>query len=116
MSPWERLLHRTITGLGDLRRAGQPVPDWVLGGGTALMIHAGHRISKDIDAFIHDPQYLSFLSPRLAGEAVWGCGAFNEAAHYLKLIFPEGEIDFIVAAAITDLKNERKEIALHRQT
>lgn len=74
------------------------------------MIHAGHRISKDIDAFIHDPQYLSFLSPRLAGEAVWGCEAFNEAAHYLKLIFPEGEIDFIVAAPITDLKNERKEI------
>ena len=71
---------------------------------------AGHRVSKDIDAFIHDPQYLSFLSPRPAGEAVWGCEAFNEAAHYLKLIFPEGEIDFIVAAAITDLKNERKEI------
>jgi hypothetical protein len=79
------------------------------------MIHAGHRVSKDIDAFIHDPQYLSFLSPRLAGEAVWGCEAFNEAAHYLKLIFPEGEIDFIVAAAITDLKKRAEGNRSRRQ-
>jgi hypothetical protein len=47
----------------------------VLGGGTALMICAGHRLSKDIDAFIDDPQYLTFLSPRLAGEAIWACNA-----------------------------------------
>ena len=108
MSHWERLLNRTIVGLQRLRAAGQPVPDWVLGGGTALMIHAGHRVSKDIDAFIDDPQYLSFLSPRLGGESVWGCEAYSEAAHHLRLIFDEGEIDFIVAAPITDLPSERK--------
>lgn len=72
------------------------------------MIHTGHRLSKDIDAFIDDPQYLSFLSPRLGREAVWDCDAFDEAAHHLRLIFAEGEIDFIVAAAITDLPSERK--------
>lgn len=67
------------------------------------MVRARHRLSKDIDAFITDPQYLSILSPRLGGEDVWGCNAYNEAANHLKLVYPEGEIDFIVAAPITDL-------------
>ncbi len=74
------------------------------------MIHAAHRISKDIDVFITDPQYLGYLSPRLGGERIWTCEAYDEAAHHLKLIFPEGEIDFIVAAPITDLPTERKAI------
>ena len=100
MLPWQRLLHRTVAGIERIRSAGQPVPDWVLGGGTGLMIHAGHRVSKDIDAFINDPQYLSILSPRLSDNAVWACDAFVEAAHYLRLVFPEA-IGFIVAAAIT---------------
>ena len=80
MAPWQLLLHRTVEGLARLRATGQPLPQWVLGGGTALMIHAGHRLSKDIDAFIDDPQYLSFLSPRLAGEGIWACKAFQESA------------------------------------
>jgi hypothetical protein len=87
--------------LARLRAAGQPVPYWVLGGGTALMIQTGHRLSKDIDAFINDPQYLTCLSPRLGGEAVWACDAYSEASNHLKLVYPEGEIDFIVAASIT---------------
>jgi hypothetical protein len=66
---------------------------------------AGHRVSKDIDAFIDDPQYLSILSPRLAGEGIWGCDAYDESANHLRPVFPEGEIDFIVAAMITDLPN-----------
>jgi hypothetical protein len=88
------------------------VPDWRLGGGTGLMVHIGHRISKDIDAFIDDPQYLTLLSPRLSGEDAWACEAYEEAAHYLKLVFPEGEIDFIVAAMITGLPTEQKTIDL----
>lgn len=87
------------------------MPDWVLGGGTALMLHTGHRLSKDIDAFIDDPQALSYLSPRLGGEGIWQCEAFSEAANHLKLIYPEGEIDFIVAPAITDLPAEHRSIA-----
>jgi hypothetical protein len=70
------------------------------------MIHTGHRLSKDIDAFITDPQYISILSPRLAGEDVWACDTYDEAANHLKLIYPEGEIDFIVAAPITGLACE----------
>lgn len=76
------------------------------------MIHTGHRLSKDIDAFIDDPQYLSSLSPRLAGEEVWQCQAYDEAANHLRLTYPEGEIDFIVAGPITGLSTERKTIDL----
>lgn len=74
------------------------------------MIHTGHRLSKDIDAFIDDPQYISVLSPRLGGEGTWACDAYDEAGNYLKLTYPEGEIDFIVAAPITDIPVERKTV------
>lgn len=108
MPPWRLLLGRTVSGLAGLRAKGHPVPDWVLGGGTALMIHTGHRLSKDIDAFIDDPQALTFLSPRLGGEGVWRCETYSEAANHLKLVYPEGEIDFIVAPAVTGLLAERR--------
>jgi hypothetical protein len=83
------LLDRAVGGLDRLRQAGQPVFDWTFGGGTALMIAAEHRVSKDIDVFITDPQYLAFLSPRLGGESIWSCETYDEAPHHLKLIFPE---------------------------
>ena len=75
------------------------------------MLHTGHRLSKDIDAFITDPQYLPVLSPRLGGEDIWACDTYAEAANHLKLVYPEGEIDFIVAAPITDLASETMTIA-----
>ena len=46
------------------------------------------------------------MSPRLGGEDIWACDAYDEAANHLKLVYPEGEIDFIVAAPITDLASE----------
>ena len=70
------------------------------------MLHTRHRLSKDIDAFITDPQYLPILSPRLGGEDIWSCETYSEAANHLKLVYPEGEIDFIVAAPITGLASE----------
>jgi hypothetical protein len=70
------------------------------------MLHTNHRLSKDIDAFITDPQYLPILSPRLGGEDIWVCETYTEAANHLKLVYPEGEIDFIVAAPITELALE----------
>jgi Nucleotidyl transferase AbiEii toxin, Type IV TA system len=81
LSTWRQLLSRTVLGLKALEEAGQPVPDWILGGGTALMLHANHRLSMDIDAFIDDPQYLSVLSPDLTD--VWTCTSWDKAAHYL---------------------------------
>ena len=101
MSNWLQLLDRMLQGLAELGRRGQTVPDWILGGGTALMILADHRLSKDIDAFIDDPQYLALLSPDITD--VWGCSAWDRAANYLKLKYPEGEIDFIVTAPISTL-------------
>jgi nucleotidyltransferase AbiEii toxin of type IV toxin-antitoxin system len=111
LSQWRRLLGRTIDGLDYLQKKGKATPDWVLGGGTALMLHTGHRFSQDIDAFITDPQYLAMLSPRLGGEDAWACDAYTEAANHLKLVYPEGEIDFIVATPITDLAPESMAIA-----
>jgi hypothetical protein len=110
LSGWSQLLSRTILGLAVLEEAGQPVPEWLLGGGTALMLFANHRLSKDVDVFIDDPQHLSVLSPDVTD--VWACTTWDKAAHYLKLKYPEGEIDFIVAAAISDLPPEAKHVDL----
>jgi hypothetical protein len=110
LSGWRSLLGRTLDGLSDLAQQGQPVPDWVLGGGTALMLHANHRFSRDIDAFIDDPQYLALLSPETTD--VWNCNDWDKAAHYLKLRYSEGEIDFIVSGAISNLDAVTKEIDL----
>ena len=110
MSNWRQLLDRTLQGLAELKRQGQPVPDWVLGGGTALMVFADHRLSRDIDAFIDDPQYLALLSPETTD--VWKCSAWDRAAHYLKLKYPEGEIDFLVTAPISSLPPIERQIDL----
>ena len=110
MNNWHQLLDRTLQGLAELKRQGRPAPDWVLGGGTALMVFADHRLSRDIDAFIDDPQYLALLSPETTD--VWKCSAWDRAAHYLKLKYPEGEIDFIVTASISSLPPIEKQIDL----
>ena len=65
------------------------------------MVFADHRLSRDIDAFIDDPQYLALLSPETTD--AWNCSAWDRAAHYLKLKYPEGEVDFIVTAPISSL-------------
>lgn len=103
MESWQRLLSRAVRGLDALAAAGTAVPNWTLGGGTALMLQAAHRRSKDIDVFIPDPQYLAMLSPRLSGEGIWQTAEYAEAAHYLKLRYDEGEIDFIVSRPISAL-------------
>jgi hypothetical protein len=74
------------------------------------MIFADHRLSRDIDVFIDDPQYLALLSPETTD--VWKCSAWDRAAHYLKLKYPEGEIDFIVSAPISSLPPIEKQIDL----
>jgi hypothetical protein len=102
LSNWHALLDRAIRGLQILQETNVAPDEWVLGGGTALMLHHQHRMSKDIDIFIDDAQYLPYLSPRLGGEAIWETNLYDEAAHYLKLRYPEGEIDFIVSAQITE--------------
>ena len=110
MISWRLLLSRTIVGLEQLRQQGQAVPAWILGGGTALMLQADHRLSKDIDAFIDDPQYLGTMSPRVTD--VWSCRSWDDAAHYLKLRYAEGEIDFIVSPPLSGLATSFREVDL----
>lgn len=110
MSDWKWLLQTTFEGLQKLAERGSPVPNWVLGGGTSLMIGFQHRVSRDIDAFIDDPQYLAYLDPGLGAEGIWGCKRWDRQANYLKLVFEHGEIDFIAAPSITGLPPSRKQV------
>lgn len=48
----------------------------------------------------------------MSGEGIWDHRQYDEAANYLKLIYPEGEIDFIVASYIADVPTERKAVGL----
>ena len=48
-----------------VERSGQRFDDWSFGGGTVLMRRFRHRVSKDVDIFVPDPQYLGYVSPRL---------------------------------------------------
>jgi hypothetical protein len=61
-----------------------------------------HRLSKDIDIFVPDPQYLGYLTPRLNAEAESLTTKYVEQANSLKLIFTEGEIDFVASAPLTE--------------
>ena len=70
------------------------------------MLRAEHRDSKDIDLFVMDPQLLGYLSPRLAAEEVWYADDYVEATNMLKLKYPEGEIDIIVAGAVSEVKTD----------
>jgi hypothetical protein len=110
LTSWRQLLSRTVVGLEQLEQQGQAVPDWILGGGTALMLHSDHRLSRDIDAFIDDPQYLGIMSPDVTD--VWDCRTWYKAAHYLKLKYAEGEIDFIVSGPLSDLATTSYEVDL----
>lgn len=110
MSQWDRLLMKALSGLESLERDGLVV-DWRFGGGTALMQRLHHRDSKDIDLFIQDPQYLGYLSPRLADQGIWETADYDETSTSLKLIYDEGEIDFIVASPVSDLPLDMIEFA-----
>jgi hypothetical protein len=86
--------------MGYLHGIGLDRKDWMLGGGTLLMLRYNHRTSRDIDIFVNDVQYLSFLSPRLNDATRGGTQRYSEAANSLRLFYPEGEIDFLAVAPV----------------
>lgn len=98
---WETLFRRALTLIDSIGAAGVTLNDWSFGGGTVLMRRLRHRVSKDIDIFDPDPQYLGYLSPRLNTTAESLTQNFIEQAGSLKLFFPEGEIDFVVSGYLT---------------
>ena len=62
-----------------------------------------HRLSKDIDIFVPDPQYLGFVTPRLSDVAASITSDYVEDQNsYVKLNRPEGEIDFVASPNLTE--------------
>lgn len=99
--PWRSLLATAKSMVASVSvTAGLPM-DPVLGGGTRLMLSLHHRLSDDIDLFIRDPQWIGYLTPRLNEDIV--VDAYEENAVSLKLRYPIGEIDFIVAMSLLNL-------------
>jgi predicted nucleotidyltransferase component of viral defense system len=98
---WETLFQRALVLIDSVGKAGITLSDWTFGGGTVLMRRYRHRLSKDIDIFIPSPQYLNYLSTHLNETAEEMTGDYTLQAEFLKLQFPEGEIDFVVSAPLT---------------
>ncbi|MHB1926592.1 MAG: nucleotidyl transferase AbiEii/AbiGii toxin family protein [Leptospirillum sp.] len=100
---WETLFDKAMFCLDSRHDQAPPWMRWSLGGGTALMLQVGHRVSKDIDIFVNDVQSLTLYTPRL-NEAIEDLTTdFEEEVNYVKLRFgEEGEIDFIAVASLTD--------------
>jgi len=89
---------------------GVTLPRWSLGGGTVLMFYYGHRKSKDIDIFIPDPQFLGYVNPRMGGRGENITSDYKDAADYVKLFLPEGEIDFVASSTLTENPFEEHEV------
>jgi hypothetical protein len=101
--PWEVLFQRALRLVDDIQRhGGLADPFWTFGGGTVLMFRYGHRLSKDIDIFVPDPQYLGYVTPRLSDTAASLTEEYTEMpGSFVKLQFEEGEIDFVAAPNLT---------------
>ena len=107
---WERLFRHALRLLDDLQEKSGTAPFWTFGGGTVLMLRYRHRMSKDIDIFVPDPQYLGYVNPRLSDLAESISPNYVEAAGYVKLVLPSGEIDFVAAPNLTDAPFEEWEL------
>lgn len=97
--PWEKLFPRALALVDEISRYGGIAdPFWTLGGGTVLMFRYRHRLSKDIDIFVPDPQYLGYVTPRLSDAAADLTQDYTEQpGSFVKLQFDEGEVDFVAA-------------------
>ena len=99
---WQELLPHALKIINEIKKHGTSDPFWTFGGGTVLMLRYQHRLSKDIDIFVPDPQYLGFVTPRLSDVAAEVSSDYVEDQHsYVKLIRPEGEIDFVASPNLT---------------
>jgi hypothetical protein len=96
---WESLLPKALTLVDEIsKHGGVSNPFFTFGGGTVLMLRYGHRISKDIDFFVSDPQALGYVTPRLSDVADALCDSqYTEAANFVKLHLDDGEIDFVAS-------------------
>lgn len=98
---WTQLFPQALRLMQHLESQTQQ-PMWTFGGGTVLMLRLGHRLSKDIDIFVPDPQYLGYVNPRLSDAAESVSTDYEESAEFLKFFLPAGEIDIVVGTPLTD--------------
>jgi hypothetical protein len=103
LKTWEILFQRALILIDDARERGIRVDEWTFGGGTVLMRRHRHRLSKDVEIFINDPQFIGYLSPRLSPTAESLTTDYSEDFNFVKLAFPEGEIDFVAAPPLTSV-------------
>lgn len=106
---WRSLERIALNIIADVQEHGGSAFQPKLGGGTRLMLALDHRISHDIDLFIRDPQWIGYISPRLNERVEAHVAGYEEAADFLKLNLPDGEIDFIVRGSLLGLPDEASE-------
>ncbi len=107
---WQGLLQHAFVLVEEIAAHGLKDPFWTFGGGTVLMLRYRHRMSKDIDIFVPDPQYLGYVSPRLSDVAEAVSDKYVEGPGYIKLLLPQGEIDFVASPNLTSDPFERWEL------
>ena len=98
---WRQIIASAVSIFDDLKSRKLDLPYLVLGGGTVLMFRFEHRLSKKIDFFIRDVQWLGFITPRLNDVVAAMVEGYEEHANSLKLILPAGDIDFVAAGTVT---------------
>jgi hypothetical protein len=95
---WQELLEKALPALEhvfgrDILRP-DGVPNWTLGGGTAIAIHLHHRISYDVDLFVAGTPLKRF-APHNNPVAKALSSTYQWPGHYLKYEMKDGEIDFL---------------------
>lgn len=99
---WEGLFQNALRLVDEIRTHGTKHLYWTFGGGTALMRKYLHRLSKDIDIFVPDPQALNYVNPRLSQVAEELAVHYDEANDFIKLFLTGGEIDFVASPNLTE--------------
>jgi hypothetical protein len=91
LNTWEVLFQRALVLIDDAQANGVPVDDWTFGGGTVLMRRHRHRLSKDVDIFVNDPQFISYLTPRLNQTAESRTTNYVEDTNFVISPFPRAK-------------------------
>jgi hypothetical protein len=122
-SHWRILLDAALPALDHVfptARAPGELPDWTLGGGTALAMSIEHRLSYDIDIFVAKKGLREFVPGRnpyadsISPKLQW-------PGYYVKFQREEGEVDFLQAHLLTEpgfvpLQYRGREVALETPT
>jgi hypothetical protein len=89
---WQKLLDRALPIIDHVYR--ETNGPWTLGGGTAVALRIGHRLSDDVDLFVPGVPLKEF-SPGRNPAAKSYADRCQYPGHYLKFELDEGEIDFL---------------------